>query len=71
MSKRHGEIFTVRQPTDGGAEPNKYNPEITVEIRVVHPPHTPLDEVATALSLAVSQAFAYVQTPTVTNAART
>lgn len=61
MSQRPGKTFTVRQPTDGGKSPNAYVPEITAEIRVFAPPHTPRDEVATALSIAVSQAFSWVQ----------
>lgn len=58
MTRRHGRITTVRREAEGGQEPNRYNPEILVEIRIFAPPHTRSEDVQIALGDAYDAARA-------------
>lgn len=40
MSQRASVYVVRRIPTDGGESPNRFVPQITIEIRVFFPPHT-------------------------------
>lgn len=49
MSGRPGILVSTKTPADGGESPNRYAPEITVEVRVYWPPKATDAEIYGAL----------------------
>jgi hypothetical protein len=50
MARRESVYVVKRVPADGGEPPNRYIPEITVEIRVHFPPDVNRDKVLKAIT---------------------